>query len=145
MIKKIIAAVFLFIMTLNSTVIYADDFKYAEIFDPKQDKVIKVVQINPEIYNMAKSWIMNINDIYGKVEPLTDDGYAVKIPFDPAVEVHGKYLNTIVKEVYLIVPENDPPFFMAFEDADKLLCFPFKGDIDMLSKSLDFNLKASVP
>ena len=39
MIKKILVVMFLFIMILHSTVISAEGFKYAEIFDPKQDKL----------------------------------------------------------------------------------------------------------
>lgn len=141
MIKKAPIVIFLFIMTLYSTVIYADKFKYIEIFDPKQDKVIKVVQSNTEINNMVTNSIKNINGIYGKNDPLTDDGYAVKIPLEPAVKVRGKYLNALVNEVYIIIPENDTPFFMIFEDENRLCCFPFTGDIDMLSKSLDFKLR----
>lgn len=143
MTKKIPVAIFLFIILLYSTVIYAEGFKYIEIFDPKQDRVVKVVQLNEEIHNMVASWIKNINGIYGKNDPLTDDGYAIKIPLDPAVRVHGKYLNALVNEVYIIIPENDPPFFMIFEDENKLYCFLFNGNIDMLSKSLDFKLKTN--
>ncbi|MGY0372576.1 hypothetical protein [Clostridium sp. JNZ J1-5] len=46
MTKKIPVAIFLFIILLYSTVIYAEGFKYIEIFDPKQDRVVKVVQLN---------------------------------------------------------------------------------------------------
>lgn len=143
MIKKFQVAIFLFIVILYSMVICAKEFKYAEIFDPKQDKVVKVVQINEEIHNLVADWIKNINDIYGKNDPLTDDGYAIKIPLEPAVEVHGEFLNALVNEVYIIIPEKAPPFFMIFEDTNKLCCFPFNGNIDMLSKSLDFNLKTN--
>ncbi|MEA4827545.1 MAG: hypothetical protein VB130_13100 [Clostridium sp.] len=143
MTKKIPVAIFLFIILLYSTVIYAEGFKYIEIFDPKQDKVVKVVQLNEEIHNMVVSWIKNINGIYGKNDPLTDDGYAIKIPLDPAVRLHGKSLNALVNEVYIIIPENDPPFFIIFEDENKPYCFLFNGNIDMLSKSLDFKLKTN--
>jgi hypothetical protein len=55
----------------------AEDFKYVEIFDPKQDKVVKVVQSNAEIHSIIGSWIKNLQGIYGKSDPLTDDGYAI--------------------------------------------------------------------
>ncbi|WP_411682907.1 hypothetical protein [Clostridium thailandense] len=143
MIKKIPIVIFLFIILLYSTVVYAEGFKYVEIFDPKQNKVVKVVQVNEELHNVVANWIKNINGIYGKNDPLTDDGYAIKIPLDPAVKVRGKSLNALVNVVYIIIPENDPPFFMIFEDENKLCCFPFNGNIDMLSKSLDFKLKTN--
>jgi len=126
---------------MSSKVIHAEGFKYVEIFDPKQAKVVKVVQLNTEINNMVSTWIKNIDGIYGKNNPVTEDGYAIKIPLNPSVKVQGKWLNTLVNEVYIILPENDPPFFMIFENKDKLSCFPFKGDVNTFSKILDFNLK----
>lgn len=139
--KKVPVFIFLLIILLHSTAIYAEGFKYIQIFDPKQNKVVKVVQLNSEINNEVTSWIKNINGIYGKSNPLTDDGYAIKIPLDPAIKVHGKFLNALVNEVYIIIPEDDPPFFMIFENESKLSCFPFNGNIDTLSRILNFRLK----
>lgn len=141
MIKKILSVMFLSILLLNSTVVRAEGLKYVEIFDPKQEKVVKLVQLNPEIHNMVESFIKNVDNIYAKSDPLTDDGYAIRIPIDPAVKVQRKYLNALINEVYIIIPENDTPFFMVYENENKLLCFPFEGDINSLSKVLDFNLK----
>jgi hypothetical protein len=143
MTKKVPVIMFLFIMLLYSKVVFAEGLKYVEIFDPKQNKVVKVIQLNTEIHNVVASWIKNINGIYGKSNPITDDGYAIKIPIDPAVYVHSKSLNAIVNEVYIIIPEEDPPFFMIFENESKLCCFPFNGNIDTLSEILKFNLKAN--
>ena len=139
--KKILAIIFLFIILLNSAVVFAEGFKYVEIFDPKQDKVVKVVQLNDEIHNMVVSLIEDLDSIYGKSNPLTDDGYAIRVPIYPAVKIQGKCLNALVDNVYIIIPENDVPFFMIFEDENKLLCYPFKGNINTLSKILNFQLK----
>lgn len=142
MMKKIVIALAFFVMFQHSIYVSAEGFKCIEIFDPKQDKVVKVVPLNSEIQNMVTSWITNIQGIYGKNDPTTDDGYAIKVPLDPAVKVHCKSLNAVVSEVYIIIPENDPPFFMIFEDDNKLICYPFNGNIDMLSNSLDFKLNS---
>ena len=144
MTKKLLVIIFLFIMIMHSIAISAEGFKYVEIFDPKQEEVVKLVQINTEIHKKVASWIKDVDHIYGKSNPLTDDGYAIRIPLDPGVKVHGKWVKTIVHEVYIIIPESEPPFFMIFENEDKLLCFPFNGDVDELSKILDFKLKTSV-
>ena len=124
---------------MNTKHVNAQDFKYVEIFDPKQDKVVKVVQSNPKIQNMITNWITNVEGLY-KNDPATDDGYVVKIPLDPAVKVHCKYLNTLVSKVYILIPENEVPCYLIFENENQLLSFPFNGDIDMLSKALDFKL-----
>ncbi|MBU3097943.1 MULTISPECIES: hypothetical protein [Clostridium] len=139
--KKILIIMSLFIMLLHSTVASAIGFKYVQIFDPKQDKVVKVVQLNDEIHNMVVSSIKDVDSLYAKNNPLTDDGYAIRVPIYPAVMVQGKCLNALVDNVFIIIPQHDAPFFMIFEDDNKLLCFPFKGNVNNLSKVLDFKLK----
>lgn len=140
MFKKLVVVLSLCYIFLNSTPVNAKDFKYIEIFDPKQDKVVKVIQSNPQIQDMITSWITNIKGLY-KNDPATDDGYVVKVPLDPAVRVNCKSLNAIVSEVYILIPEKDPPCYLIFESENKLLSLAFNGDIAMLSKSLDFKLK----
>lgn len=140
MLKKLLVVLFFFFISINSTHVNAQDNKYVEIFDPKQDKVVKVVQSNPQIQNMITSWITNIDGLY-KNDPATEDGFVVKIPLDPIVNVNSKALNALISEVYILIPENEPPCYLIFEDENRLLSFVFNGDIDMLSKVLDFKLK----
>ena len=140
--KKILVVMFLFTILLHATVASAIGFNYVQIFDPKQDKVVKVVQVNDEIYNMVVRSIRNVDVLYVKINPLTDDGYAVRVPMNPAVRVQGKCLNALIDNVFIIIPQHNIPFFMIYEDHKKLFCFPFKGDVDALSKILDFKLKS---
>lgn len=140
MTKKIVVVLsflFIFIKPLYAN---AQDFKHIEIFDPKQNKVVKVVQSNPEIQNIIGSWVKNIQGIYCKNDPITDDGYAIKVPFDPAVKVHCQALTTTLDEVYIIIPETELPFFIIFQDENKASCYLFNGDINILSNILDFKL-----
>jgi hypothetical protein len=137
--RKLVVILTFFFIFLNLISVNAKEFKYIQIFDPKQDKVVKVIQSNPQIQDMITSWITNIEGLY-KNDPITDDGYAIKIPLDPTVKVNCKSLNALVSEVYIIIPENDPPFYLIFEEENKLLSIPFNGDIDKLSKILDFKL-----
>ena len=144
--KKILAIIFLFIFILhsfilNSIVVFAQEVKYVEIFDPKQDKVVKLVRLNEDIHNMVTAWIKDVDKIYGKSNPITNDGYAIRVPLDPEVRIQGKFINELVNNVYIIIPENDPPFFIIFDDDNKLFCYPFNGDINELSKILNFKLQ----
>ena len=138
MLKKI-TLVIIIILSI-STNILAKEFKCVQIFDPKQDKVVQLVQLNSEIQNLVVSYLEDIDAIYGKNDPIPEDGYAIKIPLDPAVKAQKKCLNALIKEVYIIIPEKEPPFIMLFESANRLSCFPFRGDIKTLSKALNFNL-----
>ncbi|WP_291636140.1 hypothetical protein [Clostridium sp.] len=139
MIKKLLVVFSILVIFLHSTCVNAEVFKYVEIFDPKQDKVVKVVQSNPQIQDMITSWITNLEGLY-KNDPATDDGYVVRIPLDPIVKVNCKSLNALVSEVYILIPENEPPCYLIFEDENKLLSLPFNGDLDKLSKILNFKL-----
>jgi hypothetical protein len=142
MIKKLLVSLSFFVIFLQSIYINAEGFKYVEIFDPKQDKVVKVVQLTTQIQDMIAGWVTNIEGTY-KNDPATDDGYVIKIPLDPAVKVNCKALSSLVSEVYILIPENESPCYLIFEDQNrnKLSSFVFNGDIDMLSNILDFDLK----
>ena len=140
MIKKFLTTVVLLIIFLHPQAIRAEGHKYIEIFDPKQDKVVKVVQINKKINSMVVDWLNNIDGLYTKIDPIRDDGYVIRFPIDPAIQVENKWLKAIVKEVYLIIPENNQSFFMVFETENRLVCFPFTDKISTLSKILDFKL-----
>ena len=142
MIKKLLVLISLFVILLHSTCVNAEDFKHVEIFDPKQDKVVKVVQSNPQIQDMITSWITNLDGTY-KNDPATDDGYVVKIPLAPIVKVNCKSLNALVSEVYILIPKNGPPCFLIFKNENKLISLVFNGDIDKLSKILDFKLNSN--
>jgi hypothetical protein len=143
MIKKITLVII--ILFSISTNVFAKEYKYAQIFDPKQDEVVKIIQLNSEIQSLVASYLVDIDAIYGKNDPIPEDGYSIKIPLDPAVKTEKKCLNALIKEVYIIIPEKEQPFIMLFENENKLSCFPFRGDINTLSKALNFNLIKSSP
>ncbi|MGO1469268.1 MAG: hypothetical protein ACTHW2_04525 [Tissierella sp.] len=141
MIKKTLFILGLIVIFLHPQFIQAQEEKKIEIFDPDKEKVVKVVESNEEINSMVKSWINGIDETYKKVNPIKDDGYAIRFPLNPSIEVKNKWLNKSVKEVYLIVPQKDPAFFIIFGQENKPLYFPFDGKISDLSNILDFKLK----
>lgn len=102
---------------------------------------MKVVETNKEINDMVVEWINRIDGFYSGVDPIKDDGYAIKFPINPSIQVQNQWLKTTVTEVYVIIPENNPPLFLVFETEDKLVSFPFKDDITNLSKVLNFKLR----
>jgi hypothetical protein len=142
MLKRISIIIMILLLLFPSKPIHAEEFKYIEIFDPKQNKVVKIVQMTPEIQKMVSAWIINVEQMYSKIDPITDDGYAVRIPLDPPTKVERNCLKALVNEVYIIIPEKEPVFYLIFENENKLLPFLFNGDIDLLSKALDFQLSS---
>ncbi len=132
MINKLAFLLCLMFLFLSPSRLQAKEIKYIEIFDPKADKVVKIVPLNPKIESTVVNWVRNINSICTKLDPTTDDGYALRVPLETTYIIQSKWLNAVIEEVYIIVPEKEPPFFMIFENENKLTAFPFTGDIDKL-------------
>ncbi|MFL0245643.1 hypothetical protein [Candidatus Clostridium stratigraminis] len=141
MTKKVLVILLLFTMLLPSIPSFAMGSPCADIIDTKQNIVIKSVQVNSEINNIVSSWVNSIDNFCGKISPLTVEGYKVRVTLNPPVEMHKKSLTAKVNEVYIIVPQNKPPFLIIYEDKNKPSYFKFHGNIDNLSKALGFNLR----
>lgn len=133
------AILILIIILLPSANIHAEEYKKIEIFDIDKEKVVKVVKSNSKIQKAAVSYINEITGIYCKLKPIPDKGYGIKIFLQPSVTIKNKWIDTVIDEVIIIIPKDEgPPFLIIFENEDKLLCFTFKGDIDILLKKLKF-------
>lgn len=141
MIKRILTILVLFIILLHPQMFHAEGHQHIEIFDPIQNKVVKVVEPTKDINDMVVGWVNGIDGFYSGIDPIKDDGYAIRFPLNPSIQVQNQWLKTTVKEVYLIIPEYNQPFFLVFETEDKLVSFPFKDDISKLSNVLDFKLR----
>lgn len=138
--KKILIAIIIIITFLNSTVMATEKLEYAEIFDPTEGKIVKVVQLNARIRNMALNLIKNREGIRGKHNPvIVNDEYIMKVTLEPKIKVNRKWLNSNVKDVYIVFPEVGSPFFMYIKNEDNISCFPFNGNVDALYKTLTAN------
>ena len=132
MTKKVITILVLFIILLHPQMFHAEGYQSIEIFDPLQNKVVKTVETNKDINDMVVGWINGIDGFYSGIDPIKDDGYAIKFQLNPPIHIQNQWLKTTVKEVYLIIPEINQPFFLVFETEDKLVSFPFKDDVSKL-------------
>jgi hypothetical protein len=139
-ISVIFIALFLFSFLVNAN---AEDFKYIEIFSIDKEKVVKVVQSNPEIQKLIQKYIQGMEGICVKFDPIPSSGHAVKIPLDPPITIKNKSLDTVADVVIIMIPKDEKPFLMIFEDQDKLVCYTFRGNINMLWKVLDYNVSES--
>jgi len=59
----------------------------------------------------------------------------VKIPLTPSLRLENKWVNTLIDEVIIIIPENEKPYLLIFDDEKRY--FTFKIEIDKLLKTLD--------
>lgn len=141
MYKKVF--VFLIIMFLSSINVRAEANRNIEIFDIKQEKVVKVLQSKRKIQKLAASYIQGISGVYGKFNPIPDKGHAIRIPLEPSIKIHQPLLSAVVDEIIIMFPEDEKPFLLLFENENKLMCFTFEGDTNSLLKYLDYKLNIS--
>lgn len=134
MIKR--TAVILVIILLISTNVYADGYRNIEIFSINQGKIIKELQSTSQVQNLAINYIEGIEGIYSKFDPIPKSGYAIKIPLEPSVKIQE--LNTFVDQIIIMFPEKEAPFLIIFENETRMVCFAFKGNTNLLLKSLEF-------
>lgn len=118
--------------------------KYIEIFDINRERVVKRLQTNLEIQKIVEGYLQGIDEIYGKFNPIPKKGFAVRIPLDPPVKAQSHWLEIPVSEVIIMCPEFETPFLMIFQDEDKLVCFKFKGDTDILLHNLNYRYTNSI-
>lgn len=135
--KTVIVFVILFICSIN---VYGEEYGNVEIFSIDQEKIVKEIESNMEIQNIAISYIQGIEGIYGKFDPIPKSGHGIKIPLNPPVRVQTNLTDTVVDVVIIMLPKDESPFLIIFEDVNKLACFTFKGDTDRLLKSLGYKI-----
>lgn len=119
----------------------AKETECVEIFDPKQNKVVKEVELTQEIEKLVTDWLAHLNGVYAKVDPMPEDGYVVRVPVEPAAALRNRWLHEDVHEVFIVIPAHEPPFYVIAGD-DSLCCYLFNGDIPKLSEALHFKLYA---
>lgn len=138
-IKKIIAILaILLIFPVNA---FAKNYNDIEIYDIKKDKLIKTVHSSSEIQNLVINYLQGVDGIYAKINPIPNEGYAIKISLDSPLILQNQWINRIVDEAIIVLPKEEGPkaFFIIFEEEDKLMCFTFKGDVELLVEKLKFS------
>jgi hypothetical protein len=138
MLKKIV--IILIFILFSSINVHAEVNTNIEIFDITQGKVVKELQSDSKIEEIAINYLKGIRGVYGKFDPIPHKGYAIGISLESPVKIQGKWLNALVNEVIIMFPEHEPPFLAIIDNENKLVCFYFQGNTDILLKHLDFKL-----
>jgi hypothetical protein len=137
MLRKIMI-VLLTVVFLYSPSINAQRIKNIEFFDIQMDTVTQILPTNTVFQKAAEDYLKGINGIYVKVRPIPNQGYMVKIPLEPSVQINNEWINELVDEVIIIFTKEEPPYLMVFDDENNPHFFHFQGNTDILVKT--FNL-----
>lgn len=138
MIQRILFSSIPILFLWNSFIVSAESTNI-ELLDIEQNKII-TIQAKPEIQVEAEKIIKEINGVVKKLNPIPNKGYMVKIPLTPPLRIENKWVNALIVEVIIIIPEDEKPYLLLFDEENKPYFFTFNTDIDALLKTIEFPL-----
>jgi len=138
-IRKILFTSVPILFLFNLFIVSAQSTTNIELLDIQKNKII-TIPTNPEIQLETKKIIEKIDNIVKKINPIPDNGYIVKIPLTPSLRIENKWVNTLIDKVIIIIPEDEKPYLLIFDDESKPHFFTIKTEIDTLLKTLDISL-----
>ena len=139
MIRRILFSTISILFLCNLLLVSAESIKNIELLDIEKNKIV-TIQAKPNIQLEAEKIIKGINDVVKKINPIPNKGYMVKISLTPPLRLESKWVNALIDEVIIIIPENEKPYLLLFDDENKPYFFTFTTDIDSLLKTLNFPL-----
>ena len=138
MIRKILFSSIPILFLFNLFTVSAQTVTNIEFLDIEKKKII-TIPTNQKIQLEAKKIIKEIDNVAVQFNPIPDKGYLVKIPLTPSLRLENKWMNALIDEVIIIIPEDEKPYLLIFDDENKPYFFTFKTEIDALLKTLDFS------
>lgn len=139
MLKKTIILFFVFSLLVVGTV-NAQTERNIVIFNIQKNEIIKTVLTSSAVQKEVENYIVEINNVVRKFNPIPEKGYMIKIPLEPSLKIENKWMNALIDEAVIIIPEGEDPYLLIFNDENNPYFFTFEGKIDQLLKLLDFSL-----
>lgn len=112
--------------------------KCVEIFDINIGKVVKRVKSNRVIQSMSENYIREITGMYTKVKAIPDNGYIIRIPLEPAVNVKNRWIDHKVEELFVIFTEQVHPYLLVLDDDQRPFFYTFNGNTGDLLRELEY-------
>ncbi|RPF55857.1 hypothetical protein [Aquisalibacillus elongatus] len=130
--------IFLFSLMLNPINMDGEQELKVEVFDIQNEEVVKTVPHSSDIQQEAEIILNNIDDLYKGISPIPENGFMVKIPLRPNIELNNDWLNTTVDTIIVIFPENEKPYVLTFDEQDKPYVFWFQADTEPLLQYIEY-------
>jgi len=124
---------------LNTSARNDDETQYVEIFDIEKGRVIKRVKVSFVLQTEAIKYLDSITGVYVKASAFPKSGYIIRIPFEVRVEIHNKWFDGLLKEVFVIFTGDEEPYLLMLDDKNRPLFYKFSGDTRALLKGLNFS------
>lgn len=140
MVHKILFSFIHIFLLINLVIVNAQSSSNIELLDIEKNEITKTVPTNPKIQLEAERIIKEIDNVVKNLKPIPDKGYMIKIPLEPSHRVENKWIYALIDEIIIIIPKNEKPYLLLFDDENKSYFFTFDSKIDPLLKTLDFSL-----
>ncbi len=124
---------------LNTSARNDNETQYIEIFDIEQGRVIKRVKVSFVLQTEAIKYLDTITGVYVKANAFPKTGYIIRVPFEVCVEIHNKWFDGLLKEVFVIFTGDEEPYLLLLDDKNRPLFYKFSGDTKALLKGLNFS------
>ena len=134
MMKK--SLIILVIVFLASTSVSAESSLNIEIFDINKGGVVMRVPTNSFVQEEAKNNLQGITNVYGKFKPIPKEGYMIRIPLEPSIQLQNQWINQAVDQVIILFPVDEKPFLLVLDDGGKPIFFSFEGKNEALLKTI---------
>ncbi|WP_282141898.1 hypothetical protein [Cytobacillus oceanisediminis] len=134
MVHKILLSFIHIFLLMNLIVVNAQTRPNIELLDIEKNEISKTVPTNPKIQFEAEKIIKKIDNVVKKLKPI------LKIPLEPSHRVENKWIYALIDEMIIIIPKNEKPYLLLFDEENKSYFFTFDSKIDPLLKTLDFSL-----
>ena len=137
MFKKIVAFMLLFIAV--TTVVSAQNQKPVEIFHIEKGEVIHSVPSTDKIQAETKTLIESTTGLSKRFNPIPEEGYMIKVPFERATTIENEWFHDLVDQVVFIFPKDEKPYYLLFNDENTPFFFTFDGNTNRLLNELNFD------
>lgn len=138
MIKKIgVISLLFFLLSTNAL---ANTNQQIEVFDCKKEMVIQKQSLDPTIEKEAVQYTKAITGPFKNLNVVPKDGHMIKIPLTKPVSIANQWLHTKIDEVLILLPQNEKPYIMLYDDENNPHFYYVKGDPNRLLKQMNVTL-----
>ncbi|KFM99261.1 hypothetical protein D0U04_25395 [Bacillus clarus] len=132
---KKIGFVFLFLFLL-STNAFANTNKQIEVFDCQKEMVVQKQSLDTNIQKEAMQYTKSITGPFKNLNVVPKTGHMIKIPLSKPIVITNQWIHTTIDEVLILLPLNEKPYIMIYDDENNPHFYYVKGDPELLLKHL---------
>ena len=92
--------------------------------------------LDPVIQKEAVQYAKAITGPFKNLNVVPKDGYMIKIPLSKPVSITNQWLHTTIDEVLILLPLNEKPYIMLYDDENNPHFYYVKGKPGLLLKQM---------